>query len=190
MELLSLFPIHVYAAQVDNVELCQEQISNAVENSVEFHPTTQWGYSHDLSTKTFGDDHIHDFGLTHLENSIDKSIGMYMNAIGQRKRKYTRTSWFTRNTKGQFTIVHNHGDADISGVYWHKTTSEDGNFFFDNPNLAAHSSRIFNHEHLRMDVPPIEGNLILFPGWMPHGVYVNETDSKRMSISWNIYLER
>lgn len=190
MKLVDIFPVQVYSATVDNFDLCQEQIFDAVENSVEFHPTTQWGYSHDLSTKTFGEDHIKDFGLTYLEESIDRSLSMYLNSLGHRKKKYTKTSWITRNVKGQFTIVHNHGDADISGVYWFKTSRDDGDFFFDNPNLAAHSSKIYNHEHLRIDIAPKEGQLIMFPGWMPHGVYVNETDSTRMSISWNIYLER
>ena len=37
----------------------------------------------------------------------------------------------------------------------------------------------FEHE-------PMEGKLIIFPGWLLHGVRQNSTDNTRISLSFNI----
>ena len=41
----------------------------------------------------------------------------------------------------------------------------------------------------RMVVNPTEGELILFPGWLDHGVQTNDTDDERVSVSFNIRFE-
>ena len=40
-----------------------------------------------------------------------------------------------------------------------------------------------------MVVNPTEGELILFPGWLDHGVQTNDTDDERVSVSFNIRFE-
>jgi hypothetical protein len=37
---------------------------------------------------------------------------------------------------------------------------------------------------------PVSSKLILFPGWLPHGVERNTTEEDRISISFNVKLVR
>ena len=36
---------------------------------------------------------------------------------------------------------------------------------------------------------PKEGKILLFPGWLEHGVKTNLTDNVRMSLSFNVYFK-
>jgi ectoine hydroxylase-related dioxygenase (phytanoyl-CoA dioxygenase family) len=42
----------------------------------------------------------------------------------------------------------------------------------------------FTTSEIRM--PPEEGRLYVFPGWLEHGVDVNRSDRDRVSISFNV----
>lgn len=86
--------------------------------------------------------------------------------------------WGNINGKGDFNIVHNHTETDldvISGVFYLKCDNNSGPIGFYHPNF-------FNY-HFKHD--PSEKDLILFPGYMPHYVFPNNSDDDRISIAFN-----
>ena len=95
----------------------------------------------------------------------------------------------TLTEPGQYAHTHDHGAADLSGVYYFKTNGNDGDLYFDSPVAQLKSSFVFNKSS-RVFYKPKIGKLILFPGWLSHGVFQNTTTENRVSVSFNIYFVR
>tara|TARA_Y100000004_G_C8757075_1_gene344885 strand:+ start:16 stop:639 length:624 start_codon:yes stop_codon:yes gene_type:complete len=109
--------------------------------------------------------------------------------------------WLNINRKGGYNVEHVHPGCFLSGVYYVNIDPQ------SNPapiTFLRHSDWIMNHgfyfddtvhcekppfiEHV-VSLPPRTGALILFPSHVPHRVETNESDSDRVSISFNILLE-
>ena len=105
-------------------------------------------------------------------------------------KKYELQSWFSKFTPGDYAQIHNHKHVDISGVYYYKTNGDDGDFFFESPNPHLSTSYTFGHLGRRWEYKPKSGKILLFPGWLNHGVKTNETKDERISLSFNIIFSR
>jgi len=97
--------------------------------------------------------------------------------------------WININKPGAYNHLHNHAGALLSGVYYVKSTPEQGNIFFERGDNAEYF------------LPPMEkpnyftstattykamsDALYIFPGWLKHSVQPNLTKDDRISISFN-----
>ena len=64
--------------------------------------------------------------------------------------------------------------------------TRDGDLFFEDPRPSSCTSIATNNLANRIRYTPQVGKLVLFPGWLPHGIMTNTTDNKRVSLSFNI----
>lgn len=185
----SAFATPIYFAWVDNIQELKTEF-NQVKKDLDFFDTPEmWGKPQKLTTQNFEDDIIEQKKLRIIGKAIDDHLKLFMDALGFPKKQYRMTSWITSNSKGEYAPVHNHLNADISGVYYYQTNERDGSIFFVTPTLAMTNS-IFTKFSDNIYVKPEEGKLIMFPGWLQHGVSANTTDSTRVSLAFNIYFER
>ena len=92
--------------------------------------------------------------------------------------------------KGNFCHIHEHGHVDISGVYYYDTSGDDGNLFFICPTPGLLSSPAYRQKSMIHEESPEIGKIVLFPGWLHHGVEINTTDSTRICVAFNIVFER
>ena len=185
----SAFATPIYFAWVDNIQDLKTEF-NQVEKDLDFFDTPEmWGKPQKLTTQNFEDDIIEQKKLRVIGKAIDDHLKLFMDALGFPKKQYRMTSWITSNSKGEYAPVHNHLNADISGVYYYQTNERDGSIFFVTPALAMTNS-IFTKFSDNIYVKPEEGKLIMFPGWLQHGVSANTTDSTRVSLAFNIYFDR
>lgn len=97
--------------------------------------------------------------------------------------------WININKPGAYNHLHNHAGAILSGVYYVKSTPEQGNIFFERGDNAEYF------------LPPMEkpnyftstattykamtDAVYVFPGWLKHSVQPNLTKEDRISISFN-----
>ena len=88
--------------------------------------------------------------------------------------------------KGNYAHIHKHGFSDISGVYYYRTNGSDGDIFFETPVTETGCSKFWMNHSLTFSIPPEKGLILLFPGWLSHGVRTNTTDNQRISLSFNI----
>lgn len=183
----SLFSIPILVSQVGEIEFraMQEEIGRAVEN-VKWTIPESLSYTHLLSTNNFDQDIIKEEGLVVVESVIDRLVGEYLKSLHLPKLDYNRKSWLTLNMPGAYTNTHNHGSNDISGVYYYDTNGEDGDFYYVTPTGAASNSRILELMHNNISYKPANGVLMLFPSFVYHGVTRNVTDSRRISLAFNI----
>ena len=99
--------------------------------------------------------------------------------------------WAIINKKDSFNVVHTHPNSCLSAAYYVKAPINCGRFQIENLNIAKrHSSPLLaNPNELNINVAGIEvteGDLLIFPGYLPHKVAKNEADEDRIVISFNV----
>jgi uncharacterized protein (TIGR02466 family) len=181
------FGTPIYSAIVDDYKGIQKEIKKTVDNTT-WNTTSDlhWGITQYLSDPTFSGNIIGN----KFENELSKHITQYVQNFYMDPYNWRiKSSWLTMNKKGSYGIIHEHGSSTISGVYYYQTNEKDGEIFFRTPNHFFKQSYIWKNLKCERTVQPKEGLLILFPGWLDHGVKMNETDHDRISLSFNVILK-
>jgi len=187
--MLGIFATPIYFAILENIKEVKEEFDQ-IKEKINFYDTPEmWGKPQKLTTKNFEDNVIGENNMKLIKEVIDINVKLFLETLNLPYHEYILTSWITSNDRGEYSPVHNHLTADISGVYYYETNGQDGNIFFVTPCLAITAS-IFNKVSENYYVPPEEGKLILFPGWLQHGVTTNTTSSNRKSLAFNIYFKK
>jgi len=113
---------------------------------------------------------------------------------------YITQSWFNWTGKNQSHHRHIHSNSIISGVYYVRTQELDAiTFYRENINQAGGSVDIGLNLSMQttgynefttgnMDVPVKDGDLILFPSSLQHGVKQRDGDNLRISIAFNSFV--
>jgi len=109
---------------------------------------------------------------------------------------YQHQAWINISPPGASNKIHYHANCHFSGVYYISLKApECGSIFFRDPRIA---SRMLSYPADKptqfttdeMSMPPEEGRMYVFPGWLEHGVEVNQSDRDRVSISFNVLAVR
>ena len=180
--LYDLFSTPLYTEKVSNYDEIQHGF-DVVSNDTEWQDLWQ---SHKITDNTFKKNLIHEYNLDTFSRELDYHVREYTSW----DRDFNiQQSWMTKMEKGDYAICPAHAWSDLSGVYWYKTNGEDGSIYFQTPNLAQATS-IWDARPNHMNFQPEQGRIMLFPGWLRHGVESNTSDNTRMSVSFNITFER
>lgn len=100
-------------------------------------------------------------------------------------------AWMNANPPGGFNAPHTHPGAHWSGVYYvSQPAVEEGNsgmIEFLDPRTDLPNWRILKAAPFRLKkkIRPEPGEMVLFPSYLVHWVYPNETDEERVSIAFN-----
>tara|TARA_B100000427_G_scaffold221472_1_gene185204 strand:+ start:79 stop:687 length:609 start_codon:yes stop_codon:yes gene_type:complete len=185
-----LYPTMIYESDLMEVESVNQEIDNIIDK-VEFTSDHQFTEAHMMSGGHQEDDLISKYKLEVFSKVLSKNIKQYLTSMKSfdPSMSYTRQSWFTKMKKGHYSNIHNHGWADLSGVYYYKTSGDDGSLFIQTSNPHLDTSKLFFKYGGVTPLPPKVGRLYLFPGWLRHGVRLNKTDNTRISLSFNIILD-
>jgi len=101
-------------------------------------------------------------------------------------------AWININRKGHFNYSHDHPGSLFSAVYYVKGGTDKGELEFKTP-IAAHTYTIsdemvgsFNvFTGHAMVIPPVTGDLLIFPSWLLHRVNMSQSEEDRISIAFN-----
>ena len=99
--------------------------------------------------------------------------------------------WAIINKTGDFNVVHTHPNCYLSAAYYVKAPEKCGRFQIENPNIAKKNfyPEIKIKNELNVQVAGIEieeGDLLIFPNYLPHKVRANESNEDRIVISFNV----
>ena len=84
--------------------------------------------------------------------------------------------WFNLSDPGDCTGVHNHArESVVSGVYYLEVPIDSGDLFF----------RVDGEEDFSF--VPKAGSVVLFPSELRHGVRINSSSGKRISLAFNLF---
>jgi len=115
---------------------------------------------------------------------------------GMEPRGALGNMWANINYPGAYNKQHIHPNAQWSGVYYVKVPKNSGNLFVEDPRPGPNIMMPPRLEKLPKQLwriviyRAVEGQMIMFPAWLPHGVEVNESKEKgekgwRISVSFN-----
>lgn len=105
--------------------------------------------------------------------------------------------WFNINKKNHTNSVHIHDNSFVSGVYYLQAEEGQGTINFYKSQILDYAvvsqapiDKFTPISASAISFQPKSGKLIMFPGWMAHGVERNELDKDRISISFNVKIFR
>ena len=100
-------------------------------------------------------------------------------------------AWMNANPPGGYNAPHTHPGAHWSGVYYvsqpEVDTGNSGMIEFLDPRTDLPNWRLLDASAFRLKkkLRPQPGDMILFPSYLVHWVYPNETDEERISVAFN-----
>ena len=191
----NLYPTPLYYSSVDNYSEIKEEISNLLLD-IDFKTNPEWGNNHQLSDTNFKLNFLESSDL--LRTEVHRHIGNFLQEIKfQTSLEYNGkveyaipSSWVAKYDRGEYAHVHSHAHHELSGVYYHDVKGDHGKFFIECPVGPMSSSFLLNHKSLSTKITPQPGMILLFPGYLRHGVYANETDNSRISVSFNVSFKK
>lgn len=101
------------------------------------------------------------------------------------------SGWMNANPQGGFNAPHTHPRAHWSGVYYvSQPAVQDGNsgmIEFLDPRSDLPNWRLLRAKPFRpkRKIRPEAGEIVLFPSYLVHWVYPNETEHERVTIAFN-----
>ena len=187
-----IFATKIYYCSVSNYSAIQKELLDAYDK-IEFESSHKkgWGQTQLLSDPSFRENFLDEYECNLFKEELKNHVYTYVSSyhtqrLGELKCKIS-SSWLTCNKKGHYAIAHCHGESDISGVYYIKKKDNDGSIYFNTTIHASCGNKLYSDNRLSYNF--LEGDLVLFPGFLEHGVHTNETEEDRISLSFNINLE-
>tara|TARA_B100001113_G_scaffold328273_1_gene302372 strand:- start:1244 stop:1819 length:576 start_codon:yes stop_codon:yes gene_type:complete len=183
-----LFGTPLYRSKVNNYDEIQKEFSLIVSD-IPFKRNPYYGQNNFLTYGNFDRNIIKERVLINFEKELEFHIKLFSENLNFQYRSYNiRSSWIAKFEKGSDAHIHDHGSSDISGVYYYKKCDSDGNIFFQSPVAQSESSMCFWNPHFQMSTE--QGELLLFPGYLKHGIHTNNTEEDRISFSFDIVFNR
>ena len=117
--------------------------------------------------------------------------------IKKESRIYLNNLWININPPGSFNRPHVHPECIFAGVYYVAVPPGSGSISFKHPATAQQYHTPddlideFNaYSAASWAVDPEPGKLVIFPGWLEHYVEPNLSNGERISIAFNVNLEK
>ena len=174
---------------VENLDLIQEEISDYVSKLKEGPELDNpWGDTVGTTFKYGNYEHILASTPVLLEEIKKHTTEFLLRLNYTNLQINVRESWCNLGREKSFQHYHLHGDSDISGVYYHRTTGNDGDIVFRNPSLINRFHKLTYNIDNSVNYKPEVGKILLFPSFLEHAVYSNNTNQTRISVSFNINL--
>jgi len=137
-----------------------------------------------------------------LATEVSKAVGELMkvpSSSGATSSRYLfqMYAWANVNRRGAYNVVHTHPNHHWAGVYYVRAGTNDvdkplsGLLEFSDPRPGAGLIPVKDFGFGdRIRIQPRDGLLVIFPGWLPHFVHPYDGDDERISIAFNIKLEK
>ena len=193
-EVFKFFPIPVFKFKFEKFRYFNEELSNYIyklygEDSKGVDRSNRGGWH----SKTF---ELNDKNSIQLKFALElqKYILKTFTNLGWKTENQNiriREMWAIINKKDDFNVVHTHPNSLLSAAYYVKAPNNCGRFQIEDLNIVKRhaSPLIANQNELNMNVAGLEvseGDLLIFPGYIPHKVARNETEDDRIVISFNV----
>ena len=190
--ILKLFPQPIFKYQVDNYKKINEELVKYIYG---LHNNDNVGVKksniNGWHSKPFDlKDDIPNKFYSHINNYIKDVFNKYGWEYNDTKVVCT-SMWAIINKKGNFNIEHTHPNNYLSTAYYVKAPDNCGNFKATNPNILnrhirakAEQANELNSNSASIKIN--EGDLLIFPAYLPHSVDENRSNEDRVIISFNI----
>ena len=132
--------------------------------------------------------------LNKIKKFIEESIKIFSeDVLGYEDKLYITQSWANSNPKGSFHHAHTHSNSIISGVFYLRKSKDNPPILFNktaDTSISIKSKKFNTFNSGQLLIPVNEGELIMFPSNLNHNVPINNSDTVRLSLSFNTFTNR
>jgi uncharacterized protein (TIGR02466 family) len=124
---------------------------------------------------------------------LRNQVGAICSRVFQVKGARIHQMWACINKKHDQNLIHSHtNNYDLSGVYYLAVPRDSGEIVFRDPRPGANNApnRLFKDDGDSEHFAPAGGLILMFPSYLEHFVLPNRSDGDRISMSFNLTLER
>ena len=173
---------------------------SAVIHMIDNHEMKNWAYDrkkNDVGRRlsNFGGYQSNDILQGHSPQ-VDKLVSHLNTEVNSITRQVSlpklelKNIWLNINPPGSYNELHNHTDAVLSGAYYIDATENQGNIQFERSDnaeyhLPSYIEKITYFNATRATYAAKTGALYIFPGWLKHSVQGNQSNTDRISLSFN-----
>ena len=197
-KILKLFPLPIFHYKVKDHEKHNENLAKYIYNLYK-------NDSDGLKRSNQGGWHSKPFDLKkkdqppfHFFMDIQKYVADVFKEYGwfYSPGKVSLTEmWAIINKKNNFNIEHTHPNNYLSAAYYVKAPDNCGSFRISNPNQISRERVAISDKRTEFNqnvaqIKPLEGDLLLFPAYLPHSVGMNLSEEDRIVISFNIDIKK
>lgn len=139
-----------------------------------------------------------------LHQCINRTLGEYFSTSGVSVDvRWSLQGWANVNRTGDYHTLHNHPNSYLSGTYYVHTPAQPvshgqrndvnpGDISFFDPRPQANMTAIAGDAQIDPEfrITPVAGLLLLWPSFLHHAVHPNFADDARVSVSFNVVLQR
>jgi len=196
--ILKFFPLPIFQYKLDNHEEHNQNLSKYI---YELYEVDKKG----LARSNQGGWHSKPFDLKDKEKAPFKFFTDIQKYVADVFKEYgwhyapgkvnLTEMWAIINKKNNFNLEHTHPNNYLSAAYYVKAPQNCGSFRVSNPNQIARERIPLSDKKTDLNmniaqIQPVEGDLLLFPAYLPHSVGINLSDEDRIVISFNIDILR
>ena len=188
------FPQPIFHYELDNYKRHNEELSKYIYDLQKKDPDG-------VTRSNQGGWHSKPFNLKDKENApfkffidIQRYVADTFKEYGWKyepKKVNLTEMWAIINKKNNFNLEHTHPNNYLSAAYYVKAPDNCGSFKVTNPNLISRERITVSEKNTEFNqniaqIKPKEGDLLLFPAYLPHSVGMNLSEEDRIVISFNI----
>ncbi len=135
-----------------------------------------------------------DWLMHHILNLLDDAVDFYdsHDKIFNSREKNNLVQvdyWANVNDPGSRNAVHSHKQAQFSAVYYLQA-ADTGILRFINPANIMSECNTGSPFTADVAIDPAEGDLILWPSWMPHEVETNFSNKQRINLAFDLKIKQ
>ena len=129
--------------------------------------------------------------LSNIKNFIYDSLKKYtIDVLASKQKLIITQSWVNKNESGTGQPTHSHQNSIISGIFCLKQDSTMPATQFYNRYIPSNILDPENYNSMNcgiINIPMVDGDLVLFPSDLMHSVHVNQSTEARYSLSFNTF---
>lgn len=184
---IDLYPTRIWSLQANHLVVHHQQWLHAIETLRLQNPTPQ---GRSVRAAWNSDSKLLENPLfAPLKATLQESVSSILK--NQYKittsQKASVVAWANVHEHGGFNTQHLHPHNTFSGAYYLSVPEGAGPIVFRDPRYAACMNPIGPADE--SGITPQEGQLLIFPSWLEHRVEVNQANSQRVSIAFNVGLK-
>jgi uncharacterized protein (TIGR02466 family) len=190
----NIFPIKIYKHTVNDVDKLLNTVKYWLDDSFEKTLTNNQGSMRNSGLCSYNTSReLHkNIAFSPIVDIINYHVDIFWKELDYNYSPFIQEMWANKYVSGSFIDIHNHAPIPLTVSLYLK--KESGNIVFENPleTILKHQpykqlqDRNSYHTLFDHEVEVTAGDILIFPGWLKHKTYPNNSDSERIMIGANI----